>query len=176
MTPLRRRMTEDLILRNRSPRRSASISTGAPTSPGTSTPRPNTSGPTTSAPTCSTWSRSDRPPGTSTSRPAWRSSSSTPSPWSGIVSLPPSPAPRRPSHSPSSSARTRWHASSTRCRTGRHGPDRPRSDHAAGPRSDGDRALSLSSVWRGADGRGRGIPADAPGRGDHSGPRTVPDP
>ena len=58
---------------------------------------------------------------------------------------------------------------------GRHGPDRSRSDHAAGPRSDGDPDPGLSPVWRGPDGRGRGIPADDPGRGDHSGSRTVPD-
>ena len=58
---------------------------------------------------------------------------------------------------------------------GRHGPDRSRSGHAAGPRSDGDPDPGLSPVWRGPDGRGRGIPADAHGRGDRSGPRTVPD-
>src|SRR5271165_5714587 len=42
------------------------------------------SAPSTSAPTCSSWSRSDRPPGTSTSRPALPSSSSTASPWAWI--------------------------------------------------------------------------------------------
>ena len=35
----------------------------------------------------------------------------------GIGSSKRSPAPRRPRRSPSSSARTRWHASSTRCKT-----------------------------------------------------------
>ena len=34
----------------------------------------------------------------------------------------------------------------------------------------------LLPLWRGSDGRGRGIPAAGPGRGDHSGPRAVPDP
>ena len=63
-----------------------------------------------------------------------------------------------------------------RAAAGRHGPDRSRSGHAAGPRSDGDPDPGLPPMWRGPDGRGRGIPADAPGRGDHSGPRTVPDP
>ena len=55
---------------------------------------------------------------------------------------------------------------------GRHGPDRSRSDHVAGPRSDGDADPGLSPVWRGPDGRGRGIPADDHGCGDRGGPRT----
>ena len=59
---------------------------------------------------------------------------------------------------------------------GRHGPDRSRSDHAAGHEVDGDPDPGLSPMWRGPDGRGRGIPADVLGRGDHSGSRTVPDP
>ena len=58
---------------------------------------------------------------------------------------------------------------------GRPGPGRSRSDHAAGPRGDGDPDPGLSPVWRGPDGRGRGVPADGPGRGDQGGPRTVPD-
>ena len=45
-------------------------------------------------------------------------------------------------------------------------PTDARSGHAAGPRSDGDPDPGLSPMWRGPDGRGRGIPADAPGRGD----------
>ena len=32
---------------------------------------------------------------------------------------------------------------------------------------DGDADPGLSPMWRGPDGRGRGIPADDPGRGDH---------
>ena len=54
-------------------------------------------------------------------------------------------------------------------------PTDARSGHADGPRNDSDADPGLSPMWRGPDGRGRGIPADALGRGDQSGPRTVPD-
>ena len=57
---------------------------------------------------------------------------------------------------------------------GRHAPTDPIRSRR-GPRSGGDPDPGLSPVWLRSDGRGRGIPADDSGRGDHSGPRTVPD-
>ena len=41
------------------------------------------------------------------------------------------------------------------------------------PRNDSDADPGLSPMWCGPDDRDRGIPADALGRGDSSGPRTV---
>ena len=54
-------------------------------------------------------------------------------------------------------------------------PSGARSGPGDGHRNDSDPDPGLSPMWRGPDGRGRGIPADALGRGDQSGPRTVPD-
>src|SRR5262249_36222818 len=59
---------------------------------------------------------------------------------------------------------------------GRHGSVRTRSGHATGPRNDSGSDPGLPSVWRGPDGRGRGIPPDVPGRVDHSGLLIAPDP
>ena len=54
MTPLRRRMIEDMHLRNFAPRTITVYVNCVAASPGTSARPPNSSGPRTSAPTCST--------------------------------------------------------------------------------------------------------------------------
>jgi hypothetical protein len=59
---------------------------------------------------------------------------------------------------------------------GRPGPDRFRPGLAAGPRRGGDPDAGLPPVRLWPDGRGRGVPADAPGRGNRGGPGTVSDP
>ena len=77
MTPLRRRMTEDMILRNLALGRSDNTLTALPVAPGTSTPLPSASGPNRSARTCSTSSKSITSPGATTAKFALPCSSST---------------------------------------------------------------------------------------------------
>ena len=77
MTPLRRRMTEDMILRNLAPGTIRQYVNCVAGSPGTSTPLPSASGPNRSARTCSTSSKSVTSPGATTAKFALPCSSST---------------------------------------------------------------------------------------------------